>query len=121
MEKGISLYPGLGMTREELVGRVEQAAQKGMTRLFLSFHIPETNEAAFQKDIDALFEAARCYDLNVVGDLVPGRPIPEALTHLRLDDGFTPERIKELQTRYPQKTLVLNASTVTEGFLLSLE
>ena len=28
MEKGISLYPGLGMTREELVGRVEQAAQK---------------------------------------------------------------------------------------------
>ena len=69
MEKGISLYPGLGMTREELVGRVEQAAQKGMTRLFLSFHITETNEAAFQKDIDALFEAARCYDLNVVGDL----------------------------------------------------
>lgn len=52
---------------------------------------------------------------------MPGRPIPEALTHLRLDDGFTPERIKELQTRYPQKTLVLNASTVTEGFLLSLE
>lgn len=49
MEKGISLYPGLGMTREELVGRVEQAAQKGMTRLFLSFHIPETNEAAFQR------------------------------------------------------------------------
>ena len=80
MEKGISLYPGLGTTREELVGRVEQAAKKGMTRLFLSFHIPETNEAAFQKDIDALFEAARCYDLNVVGDLVPGRPIPEALT-----------------------------------------
>lgn len=28
MEKGISLYPGLGMTREELVGRVEQRPKK---------------------------------------------------------------------------------------------
>ena len=120
MEKGISLYPGLGMKREELLHRVEAAAAKGLDRIFLSLHIPETDGDQFESDLSALLDEAQAHGLAVVGELVPGRMIPDALTHLRLDDGFTADDICAFGKRHPQKTLILNASTVTEPFLQSL-
>lgn len=121
MEKGISLYPGLGMELGECLVRLEQAADLGLTRLFLSFHLPEADAGQFAAVMDPLLAAAGRRHLKTVGDLVPGRPIPQGLTHLRLDDGFSPEMAAALQREYPAKTLVLNASTVTRPLLQQLE
>lgn len=97
LTKGISLYPGLGRPLEENLRRLEKAAELGITRLFLSFHIPETDPAAFDREVEPLLRRARSLGLETVGDLVPGRPVPEDLTFLRLDDGYTPEAMAALQ------------------------
>lgn len=52
---------------------------------------------------------------------MPGRPVPEDLTFLRLDDGYTPEAMAALQKKYPDRTLVLNASALTEDQLETLD
>lgn len=97
LTKGISLYPGLGRPLEENLRRLEEAAELGITRLFLSFHIPETDPAAVDREVEPLLRRARSLGLETVGDLVPGRPVPENLTFLRLDDGYTPEAMAALQ------------------------
>lgn len=119
--KGISLYPGLGRPLEECLRRLEEAAEVGITRIFLSFHIPETDPEAFDREVAPLLERARALGMETVGDLVPGRPVPENLTSLRLDDGYTPEAIRDLQARFPERKLVLNASAVREAQLEALE
>lgn len=121
LTKGISLYPGLGRPLEENLLRLEEAAELGITRLFLSFHIPETDPAAFDREVEPLLRRARSLGLETVGDLVPGRPVPENLTFLRLDDGYTPEAMAALQKKYPDRTLVLNASALTEDQLETLD
>lgn len=121
MHRGISLYPGLGRSREENLARLEQAAALGFTDLFLSFHIPETDEGAFAEQVNELLERAAALGLRTVGDLVPGKAVPVSLTCLRLDDGYTPEAMAALQARYPGKILVLNASALTENQLQAME
>lgn len=121
LHKGISLYPGLGMPLDEMLERLEIAAGMGMDRLFLSFHIPETDPAAFERQVTLLLERARELGLATVGDLVPGKPVPETLSCLRLDDGFTPQAVAALQQDYPDRTLVLNASTLREEELEAME
>ena len=121
LHKGISLYPGLGMPLDEMLGRLEMAAGLGVDRLFLSFHIPETDPAAFDRQVAPLMERARSLGIFTVGDLVPGKPVPETLTCLRLDDGFAPEAVAALQRGYPDRILVLNASAVTEKQLEALQ
>ena len=120
LHKGISLYPGLGMPLEDMLRRLEEAAELGADRLFLSFHIPETDPAAFDRQVAPLLAKARALGLATVGDLVPGKPVPENLSCLRLDDGFTPEMVAALQQDHPDRTLVLNASAVTEAQLEAL-
>ena len=121
MHRGISLYPGLDRTPEENLARLEQAADLGFTDLFLSFHIPETDEKAFSRQVTPLLERAAALGIRTTGDLVPGKAVPEQLTCLRLDDGYTPEAMADLQARYPTKILVLNASAVTEQQLQAME
>lgn len=121
LHKGISLYPGLGMPLDEMLQRLETAAGLGVDRLFLSFHIPETDPDAFARQVAPVLAKARALGLATVGDLVPGKPVPADLTHLRLDDGFTPEAVAALQQQVPGRTLVLNASAVTEGQLEALQ
>ncbi|MDD6569272.1 MAG: MupG family TIM beta-alpha barrel fold protein [Acidaminococcus sp.] len=121
LHKGISLYPGLGMPLDDMLQRLDEAAGLGVDRLFLSFHIPETDPAAFDRQVAPLLSRARELGLATVGDLVPGKPVPADLTSLRLDDGFTPEAVAALQRDYPDRTLVLNASAVTEDQLEALQ
>lgn len=54
LAKGISLYPGLGRPLEDCLRRLEEAAALGITRLFLSFHIPETDPEAFEREVAPL-------------------------------------------------------------------
>ena len=58
MHRGISLYPGLGRSAGENLARLEQAADLGFTDLFLSFHIPETDEGAFAQQVAPLLARA---------------------------------------------------------------
>ena len=120
MHRGISLYPGLGRSAGENLARLEQAADLGFTDLFLSFHIPETDEGAFAQQVAPLLARAAALGIRTTGDLVPGNPVPAALTCLRLDDGFTPEAMADLQARYPMKVPVLNASAITETALQAM-
>ena len=69
METGISVYPGLGGTIQEKTARIERAAALGMTRLFTSFHIPETDPAAFRKELQAVLETARQFQFDIVADV----------------------------------------------------
>lgn len=120
LAKGISLYPGLEHSLEENLEQLRTAAEMGISRLFLSFHIPETDPAAFGETVQPLLRAAREWDMETVGDLVPGNPVPEELTALRLDDGFTGADMAELQQKYPGRKLVLNASAMNREQLREL-
>ena len=66
------LYPGLGRPLEENLRRLEEAAELGITRLFLSFHIPETDPAAFDREVEPLLRRARSLGLETVGIWCPG-------------------------------------------------
>ena len=120
LAKGISLYPGLEHSLEENLEQLRTAAEMGISRLFLSFHIPETDPAAFGETVQPLLRAARAWDMETVGDLVPGNPVPEELTALRMDDGFTGADMAELQQKYPGRKLVLNASAMNREQLREL-
>ena len=43
MKTGISLYPGLGRSCADELALLEEAAAMGITRVFTSLHIPESD------------------------------------------------------------------------------
>ena len=131
METGISIYPGLGGTIEEKTARIERAAALGMTRLFTSFQIPETDRTAFHKELQAVLETARRQCLDVIADVSPAsvevlgldRFSPAAIadlgiTTVRFDDGFDAAKL----AMYSRLVRVqVNASTLSEEDLANLE
>ena len=131
METGISVYPGLGGTIQEKTARIERAAALGMTRLFTSFHIPETDPAAFRKELQAVLDTARQCQLDIVADVSPAsaaclgmdRFDPEAIaklgiTTVRFDDGFDAAKL----AMYSHIVRVqVNASTLTQKDLEDLQ
>jgi hypothetical protein len=130
METGISVYPGLGGTIQEKTARIERAAALGMTRLFTSFHIPETDPAAFRKELQAVLDTARQCQLDIVADVSPAsaaclgmdRFDPEVIaklgiTTVRFDDGFDAAKL----AMYSHIVRVqVNASTLTRKDLEDL-
>ena len=71
MDTGISIYPGLRGSIREKTGLIEEAAALGIHRLFTSFHIPETDAAAFHEELDAVLASARENSMDVVADISP--------------------------------------------------
>lgn len=65
MDTGISIYPGLRGSIREKTGLIEEAAALGIHRLFTSFHIPETDAAAFHEELDAVLASARENSMDV--------------------------------------------------------
>lgn len=130
MDTGISIYPGLRGSIREKTGLIEEAAALGIHRLFTSFHIPETDAAAFHRELDAVLASARENSMDVVADISPAsasllgmdrfEPVKLAklgITTIRIDDGFDAEKI----ALYSQVIKVqLNASTLTEENLKAL-
>lgn len=134
MRFGISLYPGLGMSRKEQQSRIHRAAAYGITRLFTSLHIPETDETRFVEEWQAMLTAAKSAGLEVIADAslaaLKRFTSPPLTAHgltglgldaLRLDDGFSPTDIARLSRRDDALRLVLNASTIRENDLLTLQ
>ena len=130
MDTGHSIYPGLRGSIREKTGLIEEAAALGIHRLFTSFHIPETDAAAFHEELDAVLASARENSMDVVADISPAsasilgmdrfEPVKLAklgITTIRIDDGFDAEKI----ALYSQVIKVqLNASTLTEENLKAL-
>ena len=133
MNNGIAIYPGLDNTLEENLELITKAAHDGLTRLFTSLHIPETDRPRFKKELGLLLKKARNAGMEIISDVTPDTLnlldidvfTPSALkmlgiTTLRLDDGFSPEKIAALSNSPPTIRLQLNASTVTRRFLSRL-
>lgn len=105
MDTGISIYPGLRGSIREKTGLIEEAAALGIHRLFTSFHIPETDVAAFHRELEAVLASARENSMDVVADISPAsaallgmdrvEPVKLAklgITTVRFDDGFDAEK-----------------------------
>lgn len=134
MNFGISVYPGLGTPIEAQLALIRRAAASGMTRLFTSLHIPETNKKNFAREWQTMLTAARRAGLEVIADVSPSGlsllaenpfdvPAPSALglSALRLDDGFSLADIARLSQSDGHLRLLLNASTLGEKELAALQ
>ena len=122
MINGISVYAGLGYGIEENIFLIEKAASFGMGKIFTSAQIPESFEDSekFFDDFVTIIAAAVSNGFEIILD-VNAENISnfdlKGLT-LRLDDGFDISQIVELSR---QRKIQLNASTVTNDFLVSLK
>ena len=118
MRNGISIYAGLNCTLEENISLIQTAAKFGLSRIFTSAQIPETDENFFD-DFAEILTVALSNDFEIILDVNSGNFAEfdlEGLT-LRLDDGFEVAQIAEISRR---RKIQLNASTVTLETLESL-
>ena len=90
MNNGIAIYPGLDNTLEENLALIDTAAAAGITRVFTSMHIPESDTRALKKDIGTLLSAARAHHMEVISDVSP-----QTLAVLGLQT-FTPSKFRML-------------------------
>lgn len=134
MEKGISIYPGLDNTQEENLELVRSAARLGITRIFTSLQIPETDRDSFTSQLQELLQLADKLGMDVISDVSPAslsllgidefslpRLYQKGLRTLRLDDGFTAAQIAKLSQNGMGISLQLNASVLNEDTLEELQ
>ncbi len=134
LQNGISIYPGLDNTPEENLALIETAAAAGITRVFTSLHIPESDTHALKKEIGTLLGAARAHHMEVISDVSPKtlellglkefRPSAFrmlGITTIRLDYGFSPEEIAQISHNSQKLRIQLNASTITRDLLHRLD
>ena len=131
MQNGISLYLGLDNTPEENLQLIETAHKYGIKRIFTSLHIPETDTAALQSELQTVLQKARIYNMEVISDVSPhtlsllnlAKLDTEALQQfgistVRLDFGYGEKEIAALSKRIKVQ---FNASTLTKDFLDNLQ
>ena len=131
VDNGISIYPGLDNSIEENLALIESAHKCGLTRLFTSLHIPETDTGKLKKELHETLRTARDYGMEIISDISPATVrllgLKEfkasafkmlGITTLRLDYGFGLEDIARLSQHNHGTRIQLNASTMT-GKLLS--
>lgn len=130
MKTGISIYPGLDRSAKENMTLLEKAAALGISRVFTSLHIPETDTAALARELRDLLQAARRYDLDVIADvspktqellgltaLTPAALLSLGITTVRLDYGFD---VRKTALFSQAMRVQLNASTLKPAYLAAL-
>ena len=130
MQKGISLYVGLNNTAEENLQLLHKAASMGISRIFTSLHIPETNPLTVKEELSSLFDEVRNHHMEIISDISPKTRelfgldalTPKALTALgittvRFDFGYG---IQEIADFSQDMRVQINASTITEDELDAL-
>ena len=130
MKTGISVYCGLNTPQEKNLSLLERAAARGITRLFTSLQIPETDAVVFRSELKTLLAKAKELQFDVIADISqaasslldskesnPSELMKLGITTLRLDDGFSPEDAADLLLDTPGLRIQLNASTVTQEYL----
>ena len=133
MQNGISIYPGLDNTVEENLDLIEKAAKLGITRIFTSLHIPETDRQALKRELVRLLKAAQRHRMEIISDIAPGTMemlgIREfslsafrmmGISTLRFDYGYGAQQIAEFSRNRQRIRIQLNASTMTGKFLTEL-
>ncbi len=114
---GISVYAGMENSLEENIEYMNKARKFGITELFTSLHIPESNEQFEKEAIEILKEANRL-NMKVTAD-ISKKYYDELeinkfhINSLRIDFGFTNKEIAEL-TRKENYSITFNASTLDE-------
>lgn len=131
MEKGISLYPGLDTSAEKNLMLLTRAAAQGITRLFTSLHIPESDTSQLGHDLKVMLKRARELHMDVISDispqtcailgvekLSPTQFLELGITTIRCDYGFSPEKIALFSKLM---AVQLNASTIKDADLIALK
>lgn len=131
MHTGISIYCGLTRSSVQNLKLIEKAARLGITRLFTSLHIPETNVNALKQELAQILQATQDLRLDVCADVSPAAQkllglqtfTPAALkilgiTTIRCDFGFTNEQIAAFSKKIHVQ---LNASTLTPRAVQELQ
>ena len=134
MSLGISVYFGLDNTMEENIKLLSEAKKLGFTRIFTSLHIPEANYEILKKEVNEFFNIAKGYEMDIISDISPNtfkfleleNMDLEGLRNygvktIRIDFGYTPKEISRMSKNNCNIKIQLNASTVTEDFLLELD
>ncbi|MCL4424295.1 MAG: MupG family TIM beta-alpha barrel fold protein [Firmicutes bacterium] len=130
---GISLYPGLYNSREEIMAALERAASFGVTEVFTSLHIPEANPGIMLADCQAMGRRAQELGLRITADVAPvsfdrlGASVDRlepfvglGLGGLRADYGFSLQDLVRLANNPLGLKLVLNASSIREELVKDL-
>lgn len=100
----------------------QQMADHGFEEVFTSLHIPEDDPQVKTKRMQQLMQLAENDGLSVVVDVDKDslKYLPHNLTAkltLRLDDGFSPEDIRDISQEMP---IALNASTINKDLYSQL-
>lgn len=124
LEKGISLYPGMGYPLVASLDYLYLARQAGFSRLFTSLHIPEADSDNLLAEFQRLVTSAVSLGFRITADISPRsfrllnaglgqlEPLRQlGLDALRLDYGFSPAEIA-CWTRQSGFCIELNASTL---------
>ena len=130
MKTGISLYPGLTPMTMSYEAYFQHLKDYGISRIFTSLHIPETNKEALRQDSQDMLTTAKAYDLDIVADVSPNTcdllGINEinpfvlqdlGITTVRLDFGFNLAKTALFSQVMP---IQLNASTIQPAYMEAL-
>ena len=71
MRTGISVYCGLSRSAAQNLKLLQTAAALGISRVFTSLQIPETDTTSFQQELEQLLAAAQTLHLDVCADISP--------------------------------------------------
>ena len=131
MKTGISLYPGLGRSCADELALLEEAAAMGITRVFTSLHIPESDTDVLSMELQEILSVARHHHFDVIADVSPKTQellnlpslTPELLlslgiTTVRFDYGFD---VRKIALFSHMMKVQLNASTLRPAELAALQ
>lgn len=127
---GVSVYPGLECSYERIKKSLQEAAELGVSRVFTSLHIPESEATQAVKDCARVCSLAKELNMDVLVDISPVTFETLGANHLnlqsfvnlgidgiRVDYGFSSDDLLSMINNSSGLTIVLNA-TVLERSLL---
>jgi len=119
---GISLYPGLFNTRNDIQNAIKQASAIKASTVFTSLHIPEVNVSEMISDCEFLCSTAREYEMEVIADISPrtfsnfkATPFDMeslyriGLSGVRADFGFSKDEMQAMISNNVGLKIVINA------------
>jgi hypothetical protein len=132
VEKGISIYVGLGYTEEAIQEYLLCARQYGYSRIFTSLHIPEADRQKVLQEFILMTQHARQLGFSITADIspasyealgiAPGNTdalVGLGIDTLRLDFGFNLEETIQFMKKN-NLAIELNASIVDEATLYTI-